>query len=166
METTINTLTCFSSVVLTGLSAGLFYGWEFSVIPGTRQVGDAYYLYVMQSINRAILNPAFFLVFFGSPLALAAATLLQYRGDGSWGWWLAATLLYLIGTFGVTAFGNVPLNEALDALDLADLLPEEEATTRKAYESRWNRLHTVRTAAAVLSFAAAVVGALTTGPHQ
>ncbi len=158
MDTTLNTLPVFTALLLTGLSAGLFYAWEFSVIPGTRQLVDDHYLYAMQSINRAILNPAFFLIFIGSPLALALVALQQYRQGGPWGWWLAASLIYLLGTFGVTAFGNVPLNEALDALDLSDLLPDEKSRTRKLYESRWNRLHTLRMAAAVLSFAAALIG--------
>lgn len=159
METTLHTLILLVSVVLTGLSAGLFYAWEVSVIPGTRQVADHTYLQVMQSINRAILNPAFLLSFLGSPMLLAWSMVREYRHGGTWGWWLAAFLLYLVGTFGVTAFGN----DLLEGLDLAELSDDERSRFRVNYETRWNRLHTVRTVAAILSFACAAVGALLTG---
>jgi hypothetical protein len=37
----------FSAIVLTGLSAGLFYAWAVSVIPGTKKVKDFTYLETM-----------------------------------------------------------------------------------------------------------------------
>lgn len=57
MEISIKTITLFAAALLTGLSAGLFYAWAVSVIPGTRKVTDMIYLETMQSINRAIRNP-------------------------------------------------------------------------------------------------------------
>ena len=152
MECSLKSLTLFTAVILTGLSAGLFYAWMVSVIPGTRKVVDITYLESMQSINRAILNPAFFLVFIGSPLALAISTIQQFNAGKSFWLLLAATLIYLLGTFGVTAFGNVPLNDALDALNLAELSDGKIVEFRKSYEQRWNRLHLIRTFFAVLSF--------------
>ena len=152
MEISLKSLTLFTAVFLTGLSAGLFYAWQVSVIPGTRKVVDLTYLESMQSINRAILNPAFFLIFIGSPLALAISTIQQFHsGMGFW-LLLAAAVTYVLGTFGVTAFGNVPLNDALDALEIAELGELEIGRFRKAYEQKWNRLHLIRTVFAALSF--------------
>ena len=152
MEVSLKSLTLFSAIFLTGLSAGFFYAWQVSVIPGTRKVVDVTYLESMQSINRAILNPAFFLIFLGSPLALAISTIQQF--NSGMGFWLllAASIAYVLGTFGVTAFGNVPLNDALDVLEIAELGELEIGRFRKAYEQKWNRLHLIRTAFAVLSF--------------
>ena len=65
---------------------------------------------------------------------------------------LGATLVYMLGTFGVTAFGNVPLNDALDVLDLSSLGEAEMKEFRRSYEIKWNRLHWIRTLFAVLSF--------------
>ncbi|MEL6651815.1 MAG: DUF1772 domain-containing protein, partial [Bacteroidota bacterium] len=63
----------------------------------------------MQSINRAILNPVFFLIFFGSLIAIAIATYFSYAvSKTSFLLLMIATLTYLIGTIGVTLFGNVP----------------------------------------------------------
>jgi uncharacterized membrane protein len=158
MELSLKTLTLYTAVILTGLSAGLFYAWTVSVIPGTRKVIDIIYLESMQSINRAILNPSFYLIFIGSPLALALSTIQQFKSGTVFWLLLTATLLYLIGTFGVTIFGNVPLNDALDALDLGELSTVEKSKFRNAYESKWNRLHSIRTAFSVLAFLISLVG--------
>ena len=45
---------------------GLFWGWTFSVMPGLRSVDDRTYVTTMQSVNRAILNPMFLVVFTGT----------------------------------------------------------------------------------------------------
>ncbi|MCB0588535.1 MAG: DUF1772 domain-containing protein [Phaeodactylibacter sp.] len=154
MEISFKSITLFSTVLLTGLSAGFFYAWAVSVIPGTRQVSGQVYLETMQSINRAILNPAFYLIFFGSLLMLAVSAILQYRSGAGAAFWLffAAGLTYLIGAFGITAFGNVPLNDALEVIPLDGLSPDQLAKTRRQYETRWNRLHMIRTVFAVVSF--------------
>jgi len=154
MELSIKTLSIFGAVILTGLSAGLFYAWSVSVIPGTQKVSDSTYLQTMQSVNRAILNPAFFSVFFGSALLLILASFFQYDGDRLAFWLtLSATIMYLGGTIGVTGMGNVPLNDQLDALQLKELNSAKLTEFRLYYESKWNRLHAIRTAFAVGSFA-------------
>ena len=152
MEYTIKSFTLFTAILLTGLSAGLFYAWSVSVIPGTRSLVDITYLKSMQSINRAILNPAFFLIFIGSPLTLAASTIQQINTGTPFYFLLAATIVYMLGTFGVTVFGNVPLNDALDVLNLAELKEAKLVEFRTSYEQEWNRLHLIRTVFAVLSF--------------
>ena len=161
MEISIKSVTLFFAVVLTGLSAGLFYAWMVSVIPGTRKLADLAYLESMQSINREILNPAFFLIFFGSPIALAISS-IQHANTGLTFWLiLAATAIYLAGTFAVTAFGNVPLNDSLEALDLATQNETQLAEFRKMYEGKWNRLHLIRTVFSVISFMLAIMGIFT-----
>lgn len=158
MEISFKSLTLFSAIVLTGLSAGLFYAWSVSVIPGTRKIIDISYLESMQSINRAILNPAFYLTFIGSPIALALSTGQHYKSGTIFWFLLAATLLYLIGTFGVTVFGNVPLNDALDILDLGELNDTEKNKFRTAYETKWNRFHWIRTVFSLLAFIISLLG--------
>ncbi|MEN0004004.1 MAG: anthrone oxygenase family protein [Bacteroidota bacterium] len=157
MEVSIKSITLFSAILLTGLSAGLFYAWMVSVIPGTRKVIDTTYLESMQSINRAILNPAFFIVFMGSVVLLAISTIQHYQNGSLFWYLLVATVTYLIGTFGVTIFGNVPLNDALDVLQLEELSPSKMAQFRKSYESKWNRWHLIRTVFSVLSFIFALI---------
>ena len=44
MDFTMKSLSLYAAVTLTGLSAGLFYAWAVSVIPGTQRVIDTTYL--------------------------------------------------------------------------------------------------------------------------
>lgn len=161
MEISIKSTTLFSAILLTGLSAGLFYAWSVSVIPGTKRVSDITYLETMQAINRAILNPAFYTIFFGSVLLLGLSTFQHFPDKRTFAYLLAATLVYLIGTFGVTAFGNVPLNNGLDVLNLTELGADQMAQIRQAYEVKWNRLHTIRTLFAVCAFILSLLGVWT-----
>ena len=157
MEFSIKSLTLFTAAILTGLSAGLFYAWQISVIPGTRKVIDITYLETMQSINREILNPTFYMIFFGCLILLAISAIQQYNIGITFWFLLGATLTYLLGTFGVTVFGNVPLNDTLDAMDLAGLAEGEAKEFRHFYEQKWNRFHLIRTAFSVLSFLLSVL---------
>jgi len=153
MEISVKSIAQFGAVFLTGLSAGFFYAWSVSVIPGTLKVSSIVYLETMQSINRAILNPPFFIVFFGTMILLGTSSVLHFNTNQTVFWmFLAATLTYLIGTFGVTAFGNVPLNNQLESLNLTDLTPGYIAEFREYYETNWNRLHMIRTAFALAAF--------------
>ncbi len=151
-----------SGIIGSGLMAGLLYGWAVSVNPGLRRVPDTTYVTTMQSINRAIINPMFLLPFLTMPLILAAAAITQFRiGDTRRGWYLiTAAVVYLLGVVGVTVGGNVPLNNALDAVTLADVSNSEVAAERRSYETGWVRWHNVRTVASLFSFGLASVAAL------
>lgn len=151
MELTTQTITWLIAILLTGLSAGLFFAWEVSVIPGTKSVSDQNYVETMQAINRAIINPKFMLIFLGSFLVQILTT-YQHRGSGAFWVLLAATLMYFFGTLLVTGMGNVPLNDALDVLDMKELSAAQIMEKRSNYERRWNKLHTIRTVFAVMSF--------------
>ena len=158
MEASFKSIILFAAVILTGLSAGLFFAWSISVIPGTQKVLDTTYLHTMQSINRAILNPLFFLVFFGSLLCLSIASIFEFHSSKLvFGLILTSSIFYLAGTVGVTALGNVPLNNQLDALNLSQLSMESLAAFRKYYETKWNRLHQIRTAFAVVAYILSVL---------
>ena len=149
------------AVILTGLSAGLFYAWSVSVIPGTKRVDDLTYLQTMQSINRAILNPSFFLVFFGSGILMGVASIYEFHsGKLAFALMTSGAVCYLVGTIGVTGMGNVPLNNQLDAYNIAENTTSQLAQFRQHYERKWNQLHLIRTVFAVLSFALAVMALL------
>lgn len=158
METSLKSFILLGAVILTGLSAGLFYAWSVSVIPGTKKVADLIYLETMQSINRTILNPSFFIIFFGSILLLSIASIYEFHSSKlAFALMLASSITYLIGTVGVTGLGNVPLNDQLDVLKIAEMSSDKIAEFRQYYESYWNRLHHIRTVFAVLSFVLAVL---------
>lgn len=158
MEISIKLILLIIAIILTGLSAGLFYGWEVSVIPGTKKVSTATYLETMQQINRAILNPRFFIVFFISFLMLVVCS-YSVKTDSSAAFYLlvASASIYLVGTLLVTGAGNVPINNVLEIQDLALLSAEDLEALREKIEARWNYLHMIRTWCSVLAFALSVV---------
>ncbi len=164
MQTTYSTLkhnrmtpantSIFISAIVTALLAGLFYAWCCSVVPGLKQLTDRDYITTMQSFNRAILNPVFFACFLGAVLLLPISTYLQYRLHSPVRFRLmaAATVVYLAGVFGVTMFGNVPLNDLLDKFQLSTATPAEITAFRIQFETPWNNLNLVRTIFAFICF--------------
>ena len=156
----MTTLFLLATAVATALIAGLFYAYSCSVNPGLGALSDKEYLTAMQSINKAIQNPLFALSFMGTLLLLPISTYLNYQPgfSGSSGWLLAATGLYTIGVFGITVFGNVPLNEALAQLNLPSLSVEELSQQRVKFEIPWNQLHFLRTIASIVSLIFVLIG--------
>jgi uncharacterized membrane protein len=114
---------------------------------------DPTYLETMQSINQAILNPAFYLIFFGSIIFLSISSIYEFHSNKVTFWLLlAASITYMLGTVGITVLGNVPLNNALDAIDLSHMGIDQLSKFRQNYELKWNKLHMIRTVFSVLSF--------------
>ncbi len=143
-----------SGSFVTALIAGLFYSYSCSVNIGLARLSDAAYLRAMQSINRAILNPWFFASFIGTLILLPVCTWIMYKHEaGSTAFYLTlfATLVYVVAVFGVTIFGNVPLNEFLDKLDIASVAPVELKAERIKFEKPWNNLHLIRTIGSLIS---------------
>lgn len=149
------------AAIVTGLSSGLFYAYSCSVNPGLKKLDDPAYLQAMQEINRAILNPVFFLSFMGSLILLPVCTWMSYRDAGastSFYFLISASLFYIIGTFGVTIAGNVPLNNMLDKFPINNSTLEDIRQMRTQFEMPWNRLHLVRTLANLASFILLLIG--------
>lgn len=146
--------------VLTALVAGLFYAWSVSITLGLLRVSDTEYVSVMQSTNRAIQNPLFFAAFFGAQILLPVCLCLFY-GQGARFWLLfCAFAIYTIGVMGVTVFGNVPMNNALDRFDMKSATQDEISLQRKNYETRWNNLNHVRAISSTLAVTLVVIACL------
>lgn len=146
-------------ILLTGLSAGLFYSYHCSVIGGLGVLPTREYLMSFQGINKAILNPVFFASFIGSLLVLSLAALLGWYNGINYllPYLVTALIIYALGVFAVTAAGNVPLNEALARLDTAHASGAELEQFRLEFEARWNRLNLIRTVAAILAFGVLII---------
>ena len=140
--------------LLTGLLAGVFYGYQCSVINGLGRLGSREYLLAFKSINVAILNPIFFLVFLGSLIFLILSTLVMYRAGNTdlLIYLLVATAIYAFAVFGVTAICNVPLNDSLASFDIQSATSSEIKQMRLTFEAKWNKWHLIRTIASVMSF--------------
>lgn len=152
----------FLACIVTGLMSGLFFAYSTSVSPGLKNISDAGSLASMQSINRSILNPIFFMVFFGALILLPLNAYLQFERSLTLrsGLFLVAAIIYIVGAFGVTILGNIPLNNALDKFDLSNASPEKMRSMRNVFEARWNNLNLVRTIASTISFAMLILALL------
>jgi len=150
------------TAITTGLIAGLFYSWTCGITQGLGNLPDTGYLGAFQAINREIQRPWFFISFLGTVLLLPVSAWLCYRGhqQTSFLFLLNASLLYIIGVFGVTIAGNVPLNEMLDKTNLQSISVESIAEIRKSFESKWNQLNTVRTLCAIASLAGTIIACI------
>ncbi|MCH8203139.1 MAG: DUF1772 domain-containing protein [Proteobacteria bacterium] len=146
----VNALTILATLG-SGLVAGIFFAFSAFLMTALGRIGPDQGISAMQSINIAVLNPWFFGVFFGTALgsiALAIFGVLDWGTPGS-AYLVTGSLLYLIGCIMVTIVFNVPLNNALAAVE-PDSNEGSEMWTR--YLSTWTAWNHVRTAA---SFAAA-----------
>ncbi|WP_417365443.1 DUF1772 domain-containing protein [Flavobacterium beibuense] len=141
------------TLLSTALMAGLFFSYSFSVNSGLSQLNDSAYLLAMQSINRAILNPVFFICFFGTVVLLPLNSYLQYNGKLTINFTLysLSAAFYVIGLFGITVLGNVPLNDTLNAFDIGTASQEAVSGMRETFEGPWNKWHSIRTAAVFVS---------------
>jgi uncharacterized membrane protein len=135
-----------------GLMAGVFFAFSAFVMNALARPPPAEGIAAMQSINIAVINPWFFAAFFGTAaacIALAVISVLSWREPGS-GWLVMASALYLAGTFLVTIVFNVPLNDALAAVDAKSA---EAASLWSLYLPRWTAWNHVRTGAALAALA-------------
>lgn len=101
-----------------GLMAGLFFAFSTSVMAALGRLPPPQGIVAMQSINVTILNPVFFIVFFGTALVcLVLAYVAASASSGSAAsLLLVGCVLYLAGNILVTMMFNVPLNNALAAV--------------------------------------------------
>jgi len=140
---------------LTGLMAGLLYAFNVAIVPALHHLKGTQHIAAMQSINKKITNPVFFLSFFGPSILLPLAAFL-HRGGAQFPLLVAAALLHIIGANGVTIAGNIPLNDRLEKLDVSQLSEAEADQIRTAFQgpgTPWMRFHAVRTYAAIAATA-------------
>jgi uncharacterized membrane protein len=150
------------TATVTALIAGLFFAWSCSVTPGLARIPDTMYIAAMQAMNRAILNPVFLICFAGNVVLLPLSAWLFYSTPVSTRFILlaAAAVVYLAGVFAVTIFGNVPLNESLDAFAIHTATPGEIAAQRLAFEKPWNTLNMIRTVASTVSVVLVIIACM------
>ena len=141
------TLTLLSALGC-GLIGGVFFAFSTFVMKALASLPHTQGIAAMKSINFAVLNPLFLGTFLGTAVGcviLAVSSLVMWQRPGA-AWALAGSILYLLGTFLVTAICNVPRNEALAILDPASA---ESARVWAEYVRTWTVWNHVRTIAAL-----------------
>ena len=133
-----------------GLLGGFFFAFSNVVMPALRRVSPPAGIAAMQAVNVVVLNPVFFLAFFGTPLVGLGLGLHGLLNHGQGGSILlpAAGLSVVAGMFGVTVAFNVPMNGTLAPMDPS--APASAAYWRH-YLARWTMWNHVRTVACVVA---------------
>ena len=147
-------ITLALAILFTGLMAGVFFTWSNAVKPGIGKLSDLEYLKALQSMNRVILNNTFKIIFIGAIITTALLPILYFNMFPKNIFWLfvSAFIIYWVGAFGVTIFGNIPLNEILDKTSLENFSFEELKSLRTSIELKWNNLNLLRSISSLLSF--------------
>jgi uncharacterized membrane protein len=154
------------AVGTTGLVAGLYAGFAVAINPAFAQLAAQPYVAAMQAINVVIVNPWFAIGFFGAPLLLPLAAWLHRRAHRQRWQLVAATLVFWVGSLGVTVLVNVPLNNQLAAVQWQRAPATAVQAARAHFAPAWNRWHTVRTLASVAAFGLAVAASLADTSHR
>jgi uncharacterized membrane protein len=155
------------AAVTTGLMAGLFTAFTYSVMPGLRRSSDHTFVEAMQGINKAIVNPVFMLPFMGTIPLLGLAVFLAWRGDDHRSvlpWLIAALVLYLVG-FMVTVGVNVPLNDELARAGDPDRIARL-TKVRAEFEDKWVLWNIVRALLHTAAFACLAWALVVHGGHR
>jgi uncharacterized membrane protein len=149
----------FAAALGSGLVAGVFFGFSSFVMPALARIRAEHGIAVMQSMNITVLNPLFMLALFGTAVL---ALILGINALSKWGQpsatlVLVASALYLVGSIGVTMGGNMPLNNALDAV-------QSTSADGAAFWTRyikewpvWNHIRTLASAASCALYMAAMI---------
>jgi uncharacterized membrane protein len=149
----------FAAAIGSALVAGIFFAFSTFVMAALGRIPPEQGMSAMQSINITVINPAFFLAFLGTAalcLVLVVAAWVNWSQPGA-ALMLAAGLLYLAGCVGVTIFANVPLNDALVAVQPGT--PEAAALWPRYLDgwTAWNHLRTAAPLAAAVLFTMALL---------
>jgi len=146
-----------AAAVGAGVNGGVFFAFSSFVMPALQRLPDAQGIAAMQSVNVTAVRPVFMSVLFGTAalcLVLIAWAIVSW--DGSSPWLIAGGALFLLGVIAVTIAGNVPINDAVAALD------PHAAGAARAWDDHardwtlWNHVRTVAGAAAAAAFTVAL----------
>ncbi|MER9615235.1 DUF1772 domain-containing protein [Mesorhizobium sp. M0207] len=140
----------FVAAIGSGVAGGVFFAFSNFIMPALARLPAGGGIAAMNSINITVITPAFMTALFGTGLVclvLAAGALIGWSQPGAF-WLLAGALIYLVGNPIVTMMFNVPLNNALAAVDPASA---NGAAVWATYLRDWVMWNHVRTITAIVA---------------
>ena len=143
-------------IVITGIMAGTYFAFSVVIMTSLTELPKTQGAKVMNEINDVILNTAFMPLFFISTFWFALLIPWSFVDwqEGQSLLEVSAALVYIIGMFGVTAFGNVPLNNKLK-LSEKDTFSLQQSWDE--YLIKWTRLNHVRALSSIAACAILVL---------
>ena len=145
------------SAIGCGLIAGVYFAFSTFVMTSLARIAPAAGIAAMNAINAVIVTSVFMPVFLGTTLAaavLAGLAFFRWSGPGSTAV-LAGGAVYVIGMLAVTLVFNVPLNNALAAVDPSNA---DSAALWARYVRDWTLWNNIRMAASAAACTLFIVG--------
>lgn len=147
-----------------GLSAGVFFAFSTFVMAGLARLPPPEGVAAMQAINVTAVTPLFMIALMGpallvlAPMTVATPWRAGRRGVVIW----AGGLIYVLAVIGTTMACNVPMNDALAALD-----PHAPASAARwsDYLHDWTAWNHVRAAAATIATGLFIAAARRASPE-
>ncbi|WP_119302451.1 anthrone oxygenase family protein [Dongia deserti] len=158
---TLFVILIFLCALGSGLMAGVFFAFSSFVMTALARLAPTEGMRAMQTINVTVLNRLFLSIFMGTgAISIVAIVMAFLRWEDGSMYTLLGGGIYLLGSILVTMRGNVPLNNALAALDA-----EAPDSARRWSDyvrdwTRWNHVRTVACAAALVLFILAINNAV------
>lgn len=145
------------SGLLMALVAGVFLAFSDFVMRSLNAASPHAGIESMQLINRKVYSSVFLVLLLGlAPVsAMLSAYAWVYISGPAQIWLVAGGVLYFLGTFVVTIFGNVPMNKRLDAMATDGRATQIYWSSYATFWTMWNH---VRTAASTLAAAFFLIG--------
>lgn len=149
------------TTLLVGLVTGLLLGFAIVAMPGIAKLEHGEFIKSFQAMDRVIqdASPAFMALWVGSVLAVLGSLIAGFSQleGADLSLLVGATIVYLAGVQLPTATINIPLNNSIQEVDVAEASAEALANARQAFEARWNRWNIVRSAFGTLATALMIV---------
>ncbi|KGM30943.1 anthrone oxygenase family protein [Inquilinus limosus] len=144
----------FLSALGSGLAGGIFFAFSTFVMGALARLPAPQGIAAMQSINIVVINPLFMMVFMGTAVlcaVVAVAALFGWAGPHP-ALVVVGAVIYIAGNIVVTMAGNVPLNDALAAVDPASAGGAAIWARYVPDWTVWNHVRTVTGAVAAACF--------------
>ncbi len=139
------------------LIGGVFFAFSSFVMNALARVPTSSGVAAMQSINVVVLNRSFLGAFIGTAvlsLGVVGLTVVRWSHPSAL-FLVGGAFSYIVGTFLVTVFGNVPLNNQLAGVSAGDPAARD---VWDRYLDRWTMWNHVRTVAAMVAALLYTVG--------
>jgi uncharacterized membrane protein len=142
-----------------GLLAGVYFAFSAFIMTALSRIEPMHAVKAMNSINSAILHSWFMTFFYGTTLAsmMLLITSLVRKDEPGAMLILAGGLIYVVGMFLCTVFFNVPLNNALAAVDPSAAAAVPVWARYLENWTLWNHVRTISSTAATTLYIAAIV---------
>ena len=141
------------------LVGGVFFAFSSFVMPALKRLPTADGVAAMQSINVTAVTPPLMTALFGTAVIVVIVPLVSWPTGADTTVFVlvcVAAGLYLVGSIGVTAGANVPLNNQLAALTASAVTDPAWADWVRAWTAR-NHIRAVAAVAAAATYGAALL---------